>query len=299
MKLLITGGTVFVSRFAARYFADRGHEVTVLNRGSRPQERGVRLIQADRHQLGDALKGETFDAVLDICAYTAQDVTDLLEALPPVKDYILISSSAVYPETLPQPFSEDQPVGPNRIWGAYGANKIEAEKALLAARPDAYILRPPYLYGPMQNLYREPFGFDCARLGRPFYLPEDGMMKLQFFHVEDLCRMMENLLTIRPDRRIWNVGNPECITVKEFATLCYEAVGTPFRWVQVWDHPSQRDYFSFYPYEYALDVTCQQAFLGTVKPLDEGFRESWAWYREHMEEVRKRDFIGFIDAHLK
>lgn len=39
----------------------------------------------------------------------------------------MISSIAVYPETNPQPFTEDQPIGENRFWGAYGTNKIEAE----------------------------------------------------------------------------------------------------------------------------------------------------------------------------
>ena len=32
---------------------------------------------------------------------------------------------------------------------------------------------------------------DCAMADRKFYLPEVGEMKLQFFHVEDLCRLME------------------------------------------------------------------------------------------------------------
>ncbi|WP_276935942.1 hypothetical protein [Faecalibaculum rodentium] len=45
MKLLITGGTVFVSRILAAYFLAQGQEVYVLNRNTRPQVPGVRLIQ--------------------------------------------------------------------------------------------------------------------------------------------------------------------------------------------------------------------------------------------------------------
>lgn len=100
-KLLVTGGTVFVSRYAAEYFVRRGWEVHVLNRGSRAQSEGVRLIRADRHDLGDVLKGMHFDAVLDVTAYNAQDVNDLLDGLDSCGAYILISSSAVYPETGP------------------------------------------------------------------------------------------------------------------------------------------------------------------------------------------------------
>ncbi|MGN0974964.1 MAG: hypothetical protein ACI4OL_03110 [Gemmiger sp.] len=39
--LLVTGGTVFVSRYVACYFAARGFRVFVLNRGTRPLEQGL------------------------------------------------------------------------------------------------------------------------------------------------------------------------------------------------------------------------------------------------------------------
>lgn len=114
MKILVTGGTVFASRFTAEYFA-RENEVFVLNRGSRPQPEGVTLIKADRHSLGGALKGQRFDVVLDICAYNAIDIDALLDGVGEFGSYIMVSSSAVYPETLPQPFSEKQQVGANSI----------------------------------------------------------------------------------------------------------------------------------------------------------------------------------------
>ena len=174
-KLLVTGGTVFVSRFIAEYYVEKGWEVYVLNRGTRPQSKGVTLLQADRHDLGNTLRGLHFDAVIDT-AYTAGDVENLLDALDGCGDYILISSSAVYPETAAQPFREDGPVGANRFWGRYGTDKLAAEAALLRRIPGAYILRPPYLYGPMNNVYREAFVFDCAAADRPFYLPADGSM---------------------------------------------------------------------------------------------------------------------------
>lgn len=56
-----------------------------------------------------------FDAVLDICAYNEKDIGGLLEALDSYDDYIFISSSAVYPETLKQPFNERQRTGKNKI----------------------------------------------------------------------------------------------------------------------------------------------------------------------------------------
>ena len=117
-RVLITGGTVFVSRFAATWFAKNGYEVFVLNRGNHLQPENTTLIKADRHQLGDQLKHLSFDAVLDITAYDAQDVHDLLNALGSFDDYLLISSSAVYPENLSQPFVETNPL----VQTQYGEN---------------------------------------------------------------------------------------------------------------------------------------------------------------------------------
>ena len=34
-RILVTGGTVFVSRFVANYFAQKGDDVYVLNRNSK------------------------------------------------------------------------------------------------------------------------------------------------------------------------------------------------------------------------------------------------------------------------
>lgn len=43
-KMLVTGGTVFVSRYVAEYFVKAGYDVFVLNRNTRQQSEGVTLI---------------------------------------------------------------------------------------------------------------------------------------------------------------------------------------------------------------------------------------------------------------
>lgn len=293
-KILVTGGTVFVSRYVASYFVSRGDEVYVLNRNTRPQVDGVHLIEADRNDLGCKLKGFDFDAVLDITSYTRADVQNLVSALGNFKDYIFISSSAVYPETLPQPFAEEQPCGPNSIWGAYGTNKLAAEEYLHEHIPQAYILRPPYLYGPMQNVYREPFVFECAEAGRTFCIPGDGDMKMQFFHVEDLCRFMEILLEKHPENRIFNVGNREAVTIREWVQMCYDVVGTQLKTVSVTGHP-QRSFFPFHDYGYYLDVSKQAALMPESKSLMDGLRESYAWFRENREVVNRKPLLEYID----
>lgn len=299
MNILVTGGTVFVSRYTAKYFAERGHNVYVLNRGSRPQEKGVRLIKADRHNLEDVLKKYSFDLVLDITAYSEEDVKALLEGLGDFGSYIFLSSSAVYPETAQQPFSENTKTGLNSVWGDYGINKIAAEKYLLKNIPDVYIIRPPYLYGEMNNLYREAFVFDCAEQDREFYLPKNGEMTLQFFDVEDLCRLMELTAEKQPEAHIINAGNTRSVDIKRWVTSCYSLFGKQpiFKYADA--AVPQRSYFPFYDYEYSLDVTVQNTIIPKLKPMEKALEESLNWYLSHKDEVIKKPLIGFIDENLK
>ncbi|MDE7478183.1 MAG: NAD-dependent epimerase/dehydratase family protein [Lachnospiraceae bacterium] len=297
-KILVTGGTVFVSRFIAEYYVNAGDEVYVLNRNHHPQPENTILIEADRHHLGNILKQYDFDVVLDVNAYTAEDVACLLDALKSFQDYIFISSSAVYPESLPQPFYEQQLTGENKYWGAYGTNKIKAENELLNRVPDAYIFRPPYLYGPMNNVYREAFVFECAEQNRKFYLPKDGRMKLQFFHVLDLCRCIDAVLDKHPSSHIFNVGNEKCISIKEWVELCYRVTGHTAEFTEVHKDINQREYFCFSDYEYELDISKQKELISNTLPLEQGLKEAWNWYKEHKNAVNRREYIAYIDKNL-
>lgn len=298
MDILVTGGTVFAGRYAAEYFSRHGHNVYVLNRGNQEQSADVIHIRADRHDLGDVLKKYSFDAVLDITAYNAGDVNDLLDGLGEFGKYILISSSAVYPETLEQPFREDQQCGPNSIWGAYGTDKIGAECALCSRFPGGYILRPPYLYGLMNNLYREAFVFECAEKGRPFYMPRDGRLPLQFFHIDDLCRFMELILNSSPEQHIFNTGNAATISAEEWVRLCYDAAGCVPEIRYVDGAHEQRSYFPFYDYAYELDVSRMNGIMPDTIPLADGLRGAYSWYVSNRDKVRRKPLIGYIDRYL-
>ena len=298
-KVLITGGTVFVSKYTAEYYVKKGYDVFVLNRNTKKQIENVTLIEADRNHLGNILKGKHFDIVFDITAYTADDVNNLLDGMESFDDYILISSSAVYPEYETQPFTEHSKIGPNKYWMQYGNDKIQAEHALLKRVPNAYILRPPYLYGPMNDLYREAFIFECAQKNREFYLPKDGTMKLQFFHVEDLCRFMDRLIEEKPAQHIFNVGNKEAISIHDWVSMCYEVVGKKPIFRNVSEDIFPRKYFSFGDYQYILDITEQEKLMPSTKPMAEGLKESYEWYIDHLDEVERTDLIEFIDENLR
>ena len=86
--------------------------------------------------------------------------------------------------------------------------------------------------------------------------------------------------------------------IKTLVSVCYEVVGEPLVVEQVWDHDNQRDYFSFYDYEYVLDVSRQKKLLGETKNLKAGLRESFAWYLKHPNDAAKRGYIKFIDENF-
>lgn len=297
-KVLITGGTVFVSKFTAKYFVEKGYQVYVLNRGSKPQVEGVTFIRGDRHDIKGMLEGLSFDAVIDITAYKEADIRDFVGSIPKFETYIMISSSAVYSDKAFLPYKEEAELSENKIWTWYGTDKIAAERALLEMVPEAYILRPPYLYGQMNNVYREAFVFDCAMADRKFYLPRDGEMKLQFLHVRDLCRIIEKIIEERPNDHILNVGNKTSVTVKQWVEACYKVAGKNAEFENVYQDIMQREYFSFFDYDYSLDVTKQHTLVKEDIDLIEGLKECFDWYKDNQDEVIKKPYIQYIDENL-
>ena len=89
MHILILGGSVFLGPATLRIALERGHELTVFNRG-RAQSAwpdGVKAIVGDRSGDLSALAVKRFDAVIDTCGYAPADVGRSAVALRDVKTY--------------------------------------------------------------------------------------------------------------------------------------------------------------------------------------------------------------------
>lgn len=125
-------------------------------------------------------------------------------------------------------------------------------------------------------------------------------MKLQFIHVDDIARMIEKIITSQPSNQVFNAGNRELVSIKEFVSLCYQIVNTPLEIINVYDDSiDQRQYFSFYNYQYCLDVTKQDQLIGETVSLKKGLEESFAYYLDHQDEVIKKNYLEFIDRNLQ
>src|SRR5256712_10434359 len=117
MRVLVIGGTEFVSLHLVRALIRDGHEVVVLNRGRRRERlpAGVRTIVCDRTDhaaLRATLAGERVDALVDVtyAPTTGADVEAALEALagrlgpaPPAPP------GRGYDHSLPIPLTADTP----------------------------------------------------------------------------------------------------------------------------------------------------------------------------------------------
>ena len=123
-------------------------------------------------------------------------------------------------------------------------------------------------------------------------------MQLQFFHVEDLCKVMDAILEEGPAEHIINVGNEETVSILDWVKMCYDVVGAPLEIVNVDGAVEQRKYFSFYDYEYKLEVSRQKVLLEKTMDMQSGLQESYEWYKSNKSEVRQKDFIAFIDENL-
>ena len=95
------------------------------------------------------------------------------------------------------------------------------------------------------------------------------------------------------------MGNEQSISVLDWVKLCYEVVGKDLKVQKVYAQIEQRNYFSFYDYEYALDVFLQKSVFPKTTDLKEGLKQSYLWYKENKDKVNKRDYFGFIDGELK
>lgn len=220
------GGSGFVGRAVVRALLDDGHELFLLNRGNRPVAR-THQITADRND-GAALAaavdgfGAGFDALVDTNCYTGDQVRRITQLLRGrVPRAVVISSAAVYRDGHGPCPDETAPIGGGAAWGDYGRDKSAVEAAYHGAGfASCQILRPPYVFGPDNDLDRETWFLRRLAYGRPLLVPGRGTAICQFLHQDDLGKAVALCLARGPEGvAAFNLAQPERMTLAQLARL--------------------------------------------------------------------------------
>ncbi len=292
VKVLILGGSGFVSQSLAKYLIKRGYETDILTRGIKEiNYSGFRnhiiCDRKDKQSLKSSLKNKNYDVVFDISAYSKDDVEILFSCIniSSLKRYIFCSSAAVYVPTN-RNIKEGADKGENSTWGMYGYNKLQAEsyinELILNEDLHATIFRPTYIYGEGNDLYRECFFFDKFENEEIILVPDDDV-KVQFIHIQDLVKAFECAIYNDNDRRAYNLTSPNLYSFEEIINLCASILNKKAKVKKIpISNLDVRSYFPFRNTNFNLNIKDlrENGFHLPVIYLKEGLEMSYKWYSD-------------------
>ncbi|WP_027479148.1 SDR family oxidoreductase [Gryllotalpicola ginsengisoli] len=203
-KILFLGGTGTISTSCVALALEKGHEVTVLNRGTspRPLPEGAEALTGDVRDVASAraaLGGREFDVVADFLSFTPEHVGTALELFEGATgQYVFISSASAYQKPPARvPITESTPLV-NPFW-QYSRDKIACEDLIVEAVREralpATIVRPSHTYD-ATNLPTTGGWTDVARMraGKPVVVHGDGTTQWAITHSRDFAVAFVGLL---------------------------------------------------------------------------------------------------------
>lgn len=247
-RILILGGTGFIGPHLVRTAVERGHTLTLFNRGRSEPELNQEFYRDVEARVGDrnddlvSLETGEWDAVIDTSGYTPDQVRATAQLLQGrVDQYLFTSTRAVYTDFTAAVMDVNAPQGPRGIpeseWTGYGPLKVLAEREVQAAFPQGTsIVRPCIITGPGDTTDRFTYWYQRIHQGGQVLAPGDPSDPLQYIDVRDL---VEFYITLLEDgtRGIFNGVAPAApLTSAEFLYGIRATTPTPldFDWV-TWD----------------------------------------------------------------
>ena len=199
MNLLVLGGTKFLGRAVVERALERGHAVTLFNRGHTNPE----LFPETERLLGDrsgdlgALRGREWDAIVDTSGYVPGVVRRSAEVLADfVRQYVFVSSVSAYAD-FSGPLHEDDPLASldpehsveelREDYANYGPLKALCEEAVAEILPDRHTnVRAGLLVGPHDPTGRFTYWPYRVARGGDVLAPAPPDRAVQFIDVRDL-----------------------------------------------------------------------------------------------------------------
>jgi len=313
MRVLITGGAGFIGSHLCDLLLSRGHEVIALDNLVTGSTKNIeQLADNDRfkfikHDVTEYiyLEGQ-LDAVLHLASlpspvdYLEKPIQTLKvgalgthKALGLAKSkgarFLLASTSEVYGDPLVHPQPEEywgnvNPVGPR---GVYDESKRFAEALTMAYHRyhgvDTRIARIFNTYGPRMRLDDGrvvPNFIRQSLRGEPLTVYDDGLRTRSFCYYSDLVEGLYRLLMSSECMPV-NLGNPDEMTILDFAQKVLEVVGGASKIVIVVpeDQRTKDD-----PQTRRPNIEKAREVLGWTPKvsLEEGLRATAEWFRHRV-----------------
>lgn len=240
MRLLILGGSGFVSRFVVKEAIAQGHEVFCITRGLRETVPGSTVLTADRNdpaalEIAIQSVGGTFDAALDcICFNAAQAEADLNIIGKYTDRLVVISTDSVYFNDHRVPRDEN---GTYITDSSYGGQKRQMEcvfEKSVSPRLRWTLFRPPHLFGPGSELgcfplhTRQKDLLTVIREEQDITLVGGGTFRIQPLYAGDLAKaMLACIQNPAAYNEILCICGPDNIQNREYFTILGEILGHP------------------------------------------------------------------------
>lgn len=305
MKVLVMGGTEFISKAVSKHLIEKGYTVDIFTRGLRKVDyEGYRNhFKGDRKSLEDLaiVSQENYDYVFDISAYTKDDVEKLTSVLnkDTIKRYVFCSSGAVYGES-EEILKEDDKRIENKNWGDYGLNKKLAEDHLMELYNKEgvpiTIFRPSYIYGEGNNLYREGYFFERILNNLSIPVPK-SKIETQFIHIDDVVRIFESAIHKDETKgNAYNITHEELVSWDKLINTAMEAFNKKVSLIEIDEDKlgvDTRSYFPFRNINYALSTEKLKKdglYIPKINLL-EGLNRALKWYLEEKPELKDRRMV--------
>ncbi len=256
LRILILGGTGFIGPHMVRHALERGHTLTLFNRGKRNDDLfpDVETLIGDRDGGLAVLEDREWDVVVDNSGYLPRLVRDSAELLADrVGHYVFISTTGVYPfdiggrgqavtpvtqaqgfdetsalQTVEDPASED-------IAKYYGQLKVLCEQVVAEVFPGRHtILRPTFIVGPGDESDRFTYWPLRVNKGGEVLAPGDPRLPVQYVDARDLGAFVSHVAEQRIGG-IFNVAGPEQrLSMAEFlhGLQALTTAAVRFTWVE-------------------------------------------------------------------
>jgi 2'-hydroxyisoflavone reductase len=199
VRILLLGGPKFVGRAVIDAALERGHEVTLFNRGTTGADLYPELERIIGDRVGglDGLRGREWDAVVDTSGYVPRVVgasAGVLSGM--VGHYVFVSSISVYASFADvvderSPLAELSGPGSDDISADYGALKALCEREVDAALPGrSMAVRAGLIVGPHDPTGRFTYWPHRVSRGGDVLVPGPAWRPVQLVDVRDLATWM-------------------------------------------------------------------------------------------------------------